>query len=352
MKRLIGREFKDLSTQISSKPFKVVEVDEKPVVELLYNGKIKQFTPEEISSLLITYLKEAAEEQLGVPITSVVLTVPANFNYLQRQAVKDSALIAGLKVLHILSDSVATALYHSLRCKSKEQRNVAVFDLGGGSLDVSIISIENGNVEVKSTAGNTCLGGDDFDDKLVEFLVGDLKKIHSVDISKSNKSLGLLRAAAELVKTDLSSKNSAKIWSAIPSYGFEYRTSISQAEFEKMNVDLIKLILEVATRALKDASLQIKELSEVILIGGSSNIPFVEKIVRQIFNGVKVSKLENAVVSGAAIVAAMQSGNLHKKIEHLKFSDIAPMSLGTATSGADMSIIIPRLDKVLLSSAV
>lgn len=346
VKRLIGREFKDLSKQINSKPFKIVQLAEKPVVELNYNGSVKVYTPEEINSVLIAYMKEAAEEQLGVPISSVVLTVPANFNYLQRQAVKDSALIAGVKVLHILSDSVATALYYALVCKNVKQQNVIVFDLGGGSLDVSIISIENGNIEVKSTAGNTCLGGDDFNDKLVSFLVEDVKRIHHVDVSTDKKVLASFRASSEQAINDLSSSIIAKVNNPIPSLELDYSTAISQSEFEKMNIDLFNSIPDIIEKTLKDANLKIDEFSQVLLVGGSSNIPFIKNIVRKIFNGVDIINPSETVVSGAAIAAAIQSKD--NKIQHFKFSDIASMSLGTATSGEDMSIIIPRLDKVQL----
>src|SRR4051794_4389293 len=347
-KRLIGRRFADAEVQADMKhwPFKVIDKAGKPVIQVEYKGETKAFTPEEISSMVLTKMRETAEAYLGGSIKNAVVTVPAYFNDSQRQATKDAGLIAGLNVLRIINEPTAAAIAYGLDKKTEGERNVLIFDLGGGTFDVSLLTIEEGIFEVKSTAGDTHLGGEDFDNRLVNHFVNEFKRKHKKDLSSNPRALRRLRTACERAKRTLSSSAQTSIEIDSLYEGIDFYTSITRARFEELCQDLFRSTMEPVERVLRDAKIDKSTVHEIVLVGGSTRIPKVQKMVSDFFNGKEPNKSINpdeAVAYGAAVQAAILSGDTSSKsTSEILLLDVAPLSIGIETAGGVMTALIKR----------
>ncbi|KAL4710542.1 hypothetical protein ACJJTC_008944 [Scirpophaga incertulas] len=338
-KRLIGRKFDDPKIQQDMQhwPFKVINDCGKPKIQVEFKGESKRFAPEEISSMVLTKMKETAEAYLGSAVRDAVITVPAYFNDSQRQATKDAGAIAGLNVLRIINEPTAAALAYGLDKNLKGERNVLIFDLGGGTFDVSILTIDEGSLfEVKATAGDTHLGGEDFDNRLVNHLADEFKRKYKKDLRKNPRALRRLRTAAERAKRTLSSSTEATIEIDALYEGIDFYTRVSRARFEELNADLFRGTLEPVEKALKDAKLDKSSIHDVVLVGGSTRIPKIQSMLQNFFCGKKLNLSINpdeAVAYGAAVQAAILSGEQHSKIQDVLLVDVAPLSLGIETAG-------------------
>jgi L1 cell adhesion molecule like protein len=369
-KRLIGRKFADAEVQADMKhfPFKIVDKGSKPVVEVEFKGETKTFTPEEISSMILTKMRETAEAYLGGTVNNAVVTVPAYFNDSQRQATKDAGLIAGLNVLRIINEPTAAAIAYGLDKKVEGERNVLIFDLGGGTFDVSLLTIEEGIFEVKSTAGDTHLGGEDFDNRLVNHFVNEFKRKNkkvsnnqpplafdshqnssltpSQDLSTNARALRRLRTACERAKRTLSSSAQTSIEIDSLFEGVDFYTSITRARFEELCQDLFRSTIQPVDRVLADAKIDKSQVHEIVLVGGSTRIPRIQKLITDYFNGKEPNKSINpdeAVAYGAAVQAAILSGDTSSKsTNEILLLDVAPLSLGIETAGGMMTKLIPR----------
>nr|WCR76214.1 hypothetical protein CORT_0B08150 [Candida orthopsilosis] len=347
-KRLIGRKFDDAEVQNDLKhfPFKIVDKGGKPNIQVEYKGETKVFTPEEISSMVLGKMKETAEGYLGGTVKDAVVTVPAYFNDSQRQATKDAGLIAGLNVLRIINEPTAAAIAYGLDKKgSKGEHNVLIFDLGGGTFDVSLLTIDEGFFEVKATAGDTHLGGEDFDNRLVNFFIQEFKRKNKKDISGNQRALRRLRTACERAKRTLSSSAQTSIEIDSLFEGIDFYTSITRARFEELCADLFRSTLDPVEKVLKDAKIDKSQVEEIVLVGGSTRIPKVQKLVSDFFNGKELNKSINpdeAVAYGAAVQAAILTGDTSSKTQDILLLDVAPLSLGIETAGGIMTKLIPR----------
>lgn len=346
-KRLIGRKFADAEVQSDMKhfPFKIIDRQGKPVIQVEFKGETKTFTPEEISSMVLTKMRETAESYLGGTVNNAVITVPAYFNDSQRQATKDSGLIAGLNVLRIINEPTAAAIAYGLYKKTVGERNVLIFDLGGGTFDVSLLTIEDGIFEVKATAGDTHLGGEDFDNRLVNHFVQEFKRKHKKDLTSNARALRRLRTACERAKRTLSSSAQTSIEIDSLYEGIDFYTSITRARFEELCQDLFRSTMEPVERVLRDSKIDKGAVHEIVLVGGSTRIPKVQKLVSDFFNGKEPNKSINpdeAVAYGAAVQAAILSGDTSSKTQEILLLDVAPLSLGIETAGGVMTALIKR----------
>jgi len=346
-KRLIGRKFADAEVQSDMKhfPFKIIDRQGKPVIQVEFKGETKTFTPEEISSMVLTKMRETAESYLGGTVNNAVITVPAYFNDSQRQATKDSGLIAGLNVLRIINEPTAAAIAYGLDKKTVGERNVLIFDLGGGTFDVSLLTIEDGIFEVKATAGDTHLGGEDFDNRLVNHFVQEFKRKHKKDLTSNARALRRLRTACERAKRTLSSSAQTSIEIDSLYEGIDFYTSITRARFEELCQDLFRSTMEPVERVLRDSKIDKGAVHEIVLVGGSTRIPKVQKLVSDFFNGKEPNKSINpdeAVAYGAAVQAAILSGDTSSKTQEILLLDVAPLSLGIETAGGVMTALIKR----------
>jgi len=348
-KRLIGRKYSDTAVQSDMKhwPFKVISVGGKPKLQVEYKTEEKDFTPEEVSSMVLTKMKETAESYLGHEVKDAVVTVPAYFNDSQRQATKDAGAIAGLNVLRIINEPTAAAIAYGLDKKKSNDKeaNVLIFDLGGGTFDVSILAIDGGIFEVKSTAGDTHLGGEDFDNRMVDHFVTEFKRKHKKDITGNKRALRRLRTACERAKRTLSASAQANIEIDSLFEGIDFYTSITRARFEELCSDLFKGTLEPVEKALRDAKLDKSGIDDIVLVGGSTRIPKIQKLLQDFFNGKELNKSINpdeAVAYGASVQAAILTGGHSDTIGDVLLLDVAPLSLGIETAGGVMTSLIKR----------
>jgi heat shock 70kDa protein 1/2/6/8 len=350
-KRLIGRRFQDATVQDDAKhfPFKVICRDgDKPAIEVKYKGETKVFSPEEISAMVLLKMKEVAESFLGKEVKNAVITVPAYFNDSQRQATKDAGAITGLNVLRIINEPTAAAIAYGLDKKtagSKAERNVLIFDLGGGTFDVSLLTIEEGIFEVKSTAGDTHLGGEDFDSRLVNFFVSEFKRKFKKDITTNARSLRRLRTSCERAKRTLSSTTQTTVEIDSLHEGVDFYSSITRAKFEELCMDLFRGTLDPVEKVIRDSKIAKSEIDDVVLVGGSTRIPKVQQLLIDYFVGKELCKNINpdeAVAYGAAVQAAILSGDTSEKMQDLLLLDVAPLSLGLETAGGVMTVLIKR----------
>jgi len=346
-KRLIGRKFTDETVQKDIKhfPFKVIKGENnKPLIKVEYKDEEISLQAEEISAYVLTKMKDIAESYLGHEVKDAVVTVPAYFNDSQRQATKDAGAIAGLNVLRIINEPTAAAIAYGIE-KTNGEKNILIFDMGGGTFDVSLLSIDDGIFEVKATAGDTHLGGEDFDTELVNYCATEFKRKTKLDITSSKRSLRRLRTACERAKRTLSSSTSAFIELDSLFNGVDYQTSLTRAKFENLCGHIFNKCIDPVERVLRDAKVSKSDVDEVVLVGGSTRIPRVQELISKYFNGKELCKSINpdeAVAYGAAVQAAILSGNTDEKLEDLLLLDVAPLSLGLETAGGVMTKLIPR----------
>jgi len=348
-KRLIGRKFNDPIVQADIKlwPFKVVcGPGEKPLIEVTLEGESKKFHPEEISSMILIKMRETAEAYLGQSVTDAVVTVPAYFNDSQRQATKDAGTISGLNVLRIINEPTAAAIAYGMDKKGSGEKNILIYDLGGGSFDVSLLTIEDGIFEVKATAGDTHLGGEDFDNRLVDFCLQDFKrKNRGKDLSGNQRAIRRLRTQCERAKRTLSSSTQSTIEIDSLFEGIDYTCTISRARFEELCMDYFRNTIGPVEKVLRDASMDKRNIHEIVLVGGSTRIPKVQQLITEFFNGKEPCKSINpdeAVAYGAAVQAAILCGEGSSQVQDLLLLDVTPLSLGLETAGGVMTKLIER----------
>jgi len=348
-KRLIGRKFNDPVVQKDMEhwPFKVIEGKQgRPVISVTYKGEERQFFAEEISAMVLQKMKQTAEATLGKNVANAVITVPAYFNDSQRQATKDAGRIAGLNVLRIINEPTAAAIAYGLDKKnaSEEEKNVLIFDLGGGTFDVSLLTIDEDVFQVLATAGDTHLGGEDFDNKLVDFCIQDFKKKNKLDIRDSARSMRRLRTQCEQAKRSLSGANRVTIEVDSLYEGIDYHCVISRPKFEKLCADDFRRCMTPVSKVLQDAKMSKNDIHEVVLVGGSTRIPKIQELLSKFFNGKELNKSihpDEAVAWGAALQAAVLGGDETVEDQPV-LVDVAPLSLGIETAGGVMTKIIQR----------
>ncbi len=346
-KRMIGREFNDSKLQEDMKhfSFKVINKNNKPHISVQLNGEEKSFAPEEISAMILGKMKEIAEQYEGHTITNAVITVPAYFNDAQRQATKDAGAIAGLNVLRIINEPTAAAIAYGLDKMSDKARNVLIFDFGGGTHDVSLLTLEDGLFEVRSTAGDTHLGGEDIENRIVNYVVEDFKKKHKINLFDNKKAVRRIRTCAEKAKRSLSGMTQTVIEIDSIQDGIDLNVILTRAKFESICSDIFSKTLEPVGRVLEDAKVSKDQVHDVVLVGGSTRIPKVQELLSGYFGGKELCRNINpdeAIAYGAAVQAAILSGVKDKTLDSLVLLDVTPLSLGVETAGGIMTNIIPR----------
>ena len=346
-KRMIGRNFDDEKLQEDMKhfSFNVINKNNKPKISVSFKNELKEFTPEEISAMVLTKMKQTAEDYLGHEIKNAVITVPAYFNDSQRQATKDAGMIAGLNVLRIINEPTAAAIAYGLDKMSDKARNILIFDFGGGTHDVSLLSIDDGVFEVKATAGDTHLGGEDIDSRIVDYIVEEFKKKHKISLSENKKALRRIRTASEKAKRSLSGNTQTIIEIDSIQDGLDLSVVLTRAKFDNLCNDMFQKTLEPVERVLRDSKLGKGDVDEVVLVGGSTRIPKVQELLTNFFGGKELCRNINpdeAIAYGAAVQAAILSGGTDEKLDSLVLLDVTPLSLGVETAGGIMTNLISR----------
>ena len=347
-KRLIGRQLTDASVQSDMKhwPFSVVaKADGKPLIEVNYMGEKKTFMPEEVSAMILVKMKETAEAFLGKEVKKTVVTVPAYFNDSQRQATKDAGTISGMEILRIINEPTAAAIAYGLDKTDEAEKNILIFDLGGGTFDVTLLTIDGGIFEVKATAGDTHLGGEDFDNRMVNHFVEEFKRKHKKDLTTNQRALRRLRTACERAKRALSSAAQTSIEIDSLFEGVDFYTSVTRARFEELCADLFRSCLRPVEQVLSDAKMDKRSIHEVVLVGGSTRIPKIQGMVSDFFGGKELNKSINpdeAVAFGAAVQAFVLTGGQSKQTEQILLLDVTPLTVGIETAGGVMTSLIKR----------
>ena len=346
VKRLIGRKYNDKEVQMDKKllPYDIIDKDGKPYIQVETKGQKKLYSPEEISAMVLTKMKTIAENFLGTKVKNAVITVPAYFNDSQRQSTKDAGTIAGLNVLRIINEPTAAAIAYGLDKKDKE-RNILVFDLGGGTFDVSLLTIDSGVFEVVSTNGDTHLGGEDFDHRVLDYLLKKIKKQHGKDLKNDKTVIQKLKTEIEKAKRHLSSSLQATIEIDELEPGFDFKDTLSRAKFEELNMDLFKKTMAPVEKVMEDSGFKKSEIAEVVLVGGSTRIPKVQTLIKDYFNGKEPNKGINpdeAVAYGAAVQGGILGGEYSEQTQDFILIDVTPLTLGIETVGGVMTKIIPK----------
>ena len=345
VKRLLGKDFNDEKLQDDLKHFSftVINDNKKPKIQVNYLNEIKLFTPQEISAMVLSKMKSIAEEYLGCSVSNAVITVPAYFNDTQRQATKDAGLIAGLNVLRIINEPTSAAIAYGL--DKNVNKTILIVDAGGGTTDISLLTIEDGVIEVKATGGDTHLGGEDIDNKIVNYVIDELKKKHKIDLTDNKKAIRRIKTVAERAKRTLSSSVQTTIELDSIYDGIDLNISLSRAKLESLCSDIFNRILNPIDLVIKDADINKNDIEEIILVGGTTRIPKIQELLSNYFNGKELNKSINpdeAVAYGASIQAAILSGIKDDKLDNLILLDVCPLSLGIETAGGVMKVLIPR----------
>ena len=347
-KRLMGYKFDDPQVQQELKklPYTVVSgANNIPKIKVSYKEEPKEFTPQEISSFVLEKMKMTAEAYLGKEVKNAVITVPAYFNDAQRQATKDAGLICGLNVLRIINEPTAAAIAYGLDNKSEEERNIIIYDVGGGTLDVTLLTIDDGIFEVKATSGDTHLGGEDFDANLVQHFATEFKRKNKQDPCECKKAMAKLKKECEKVKRSLSSSTKAHLEIDSLYNGIDFNSTITRAKFEQLNLPLFQKCLKSVEQVLMDSKASKAQIDEIVLVGGTTRIPKMQQLLSDFFGGKKLCNSINpdeAVAYGATVQACLLSGNQSDKLKDLLLLDVAPLSLGLETSGGVMTALVKR----------